>query len=113
MTHLPKNHPVRFLLESAANGSPITATDLQILGNADLPPSESLATYADEIEQAGLVIAKIGATGARQPALELAQEQWRTLATSMTDNQRAIDTTEKANPPETDIDSMVARIFNH
>ncbi|TCL84809.1 MULTISPECIES: hypothetical protein [unclassified Rathayibacter] len=113
MTHLPKNHPVRYLLESAANGSPLTAADLQLLDNADLPPSESLTAFADEIEQAGLVIAKVGATGARQPALELAQEQWQTLAASMTDNQRSVDTTEKATPPDTDIDSMVARIFNH
>jgi hypothetical protein len=113
MTHLPKNHPVRYLLESAANGSPITAADLKILSNADLPTSESLTAFADEIEQAGLVIAKVAAIGARQPALELAQEQWQTLAALMTDNQRAVDTTEKPTPPETDIDSMVARIFNH
>ncbi|NRG40194.1 hypothetical protein HRK28_04600 [Rathayibacter sp. VKM Ac-2835] len=111
--YLPKNHPVRFLLESAANGSPVTAADLQILSHADLPPSDSLTVFADEIEQAGLFIAKVGATGARQPALELAQEQWETIAASMTENQRAVDTTEKATPAETDIDAMVARIFNH
>jgi len=109
--YLPNNHPVRYLLESAANGSPITATDLLILSNADLPPSESLTAFADEIEQAGLVIARVGATGAHQPALELAQEQWEQLAATMTDHQRAVDSTEKRPEPETDIDAVIARVF--
>ncbi|PPH27815.1 hypothetical protein [Rathayibacter sp. AY1F9] len=110
--YLPKNHPVRFLLESAANGSPVTAADLQILAHADLPTSESLTVFANVIEQAGLFIAKVGATGARQPALKLAQEQWETIAASMTDSQRAVDTTERATPPDTDIDAIVTRVFN-
>jgi len=112
MSHLPKNHPVRFLIESAANGRKLTEKDLDLLNNADLPTGESLTTYKADVVSAARRVAQAGAGGNRQEALTLAEGEWAGLATRMSPAQLAV---KDSSSPEDDqkIRDMVSNIFNN
>lgn len=109
--HIPKNHPVRYLIEAAANGRKLTAGDLELLGNADLPTNESLTTFTAAVDSAARRVAAVGATGNRNDAINLAETEWSTLAGRMTPDQLAVDTTSKAD--DRSVDDMIARIFSN
>ena len=112
MTYIPKNHPVRFLIESAANGRKLTAEDLEILNNANLPTGESLTAYKASVDAAARRVAQTGAGGNRQEALTLAESEWSGIAAGMSQDQRTIDTT--AGPDdEQAINNMVTSIFDN
>lgn len=111
MAHLPKNHPVRVLLESATNGSKLTQSSLDMLDNADLPTNEGLGQYRAAVDSAARDIARIGATGNHHAALQEAERHWSALADRMTADQTAVDSTLGANEPS--LSDIAARMFNH
>jgi len=114
MTNLPKNHPVRYLIELAANGKKLTASDLNLLDHADLPTNESLSKYRAHVDSAARrVAAAAGPNGGNNAdAIAVAQEEWGSIAYGMTDDQRAVNTT--AGPDDSKmIDDLVANLFNN
>jgi len=111
MSNLPKNHPVRYLIESAATGRKLTAGDLDLLGNADLPTGESLKAFSASVDSAARRVASIGATGANGDALRQAQEEWSTLANRMTSDQLNVSSSTKAG--DTSVQDMVSNMFNN
>ncbi|MBG6238382.1 hypothetical protein IWX78_001337, partial [Mycetocola sp. CAN_C7] len=94
MNHIDKNHPVRFLIESAASGRKLTAGDLKILANADLPEGESLTSFSSAVDRAARRVAAIGMTGESKAARDTAEQEWSQIAASMTEDQLAVKTTE-------------------
>lgn len=110
MKHLPSNHPVRFLIDSAANGRKITSKDLDLLTTANLPDGESLDVYRAAVDGAARRVAAIGETGDRLNASRLAEQEWGTIAARMTSEQAAIDTTD---PEPESLHSIAARIFDN
>lgn len=114
MAYIQKNHPVRFLIESAANGRKLTAGDLEMLKRTDaaLPAGESLTSYAAKINAAAGRVAGIGATGHRAAAMEQAEREWEDLAGSMTEEQAAL--TGATTPDDNkEISNMVSELFNN
>lgn len=112
MTYIQKNHPVRFLIESAVNGRKLAQEDLDILGNAALPTGESLTTYRASVDAAARRVAQAGAGGNRQEALALAETEWSGIAAGMSPDQRAIDNSSGPKDEEA-INSMVSGIFDN
>ncbi|MGJ9372257.1 hypothetical protein [Nesterenkonia sp. CF4.4] len=110
MPHLPKNNPVRFLVESAANGRKLTEKDLQILKNADLPRGESLDSLSGQVSRAAEKVAAAGSGGARNEAMRVAEREWGNIASFMTEDQSAISTTESAEPES--LSSIGSRLFD-
>lgn len=113
MPHLPKNHPVRFLVESAANGRKLTDKDLSILEHAELPVGESLTAYRATVTAAAARVAAAGAGGGNnQEARRLAETEWSNIASRMSPDQLAVDNTSGPDDAQ-NINSMVAGIFNN
>ena len=114
MAYIAKNHPVRFLIESAANGRKLTAGDLEILKQADssLPSGESLSSYTAKINAAAGRVANIGSTGHRTAALEQAEQEWEALAGTMSPEQAALTGTNSPTDNQ-EISTMVSDIFNN
>jgi hypothetical protein len=112
MAYIARNHPVRFLIESAVNGRKLTEKDLDILNNADLPTGESLTAYKAAVEAAARRVASTGADGSRQAAIELAEQEWEGIATRMTPDQLAVD--DSGGPDDAaNIRTMVAELFDN
>lgn len=116
MAHLPKNHPVRFLLDSAAQGHEITAGDLDAhLGNtaAGLPEGQSLDRYRQAVSDAAKSIHQIavqtGGRGESSPAHQAATDAWDRISERFTPAQTNYQPTNDDAP----IDDMVAKLFNH
>lgn len=113
-THLPKNHPVRFLLEAAASGRELTRGDLAHLAAADdgLPPGQSLTRFEGDVLRLSKEVARLGAQGNHHQALEKASEAYGTLGDSMSSAQRSIDGVAAKDDPTTDAAAFGAAIFD-
>lgn len=112
MTHIAKNHPVRFLIESAANGRKLTAGDLEILKRADasLPPGESLSSYAVQVNSAAQRVAAAGGSMGRQAGMEQAEKEWDAIASTLSPDQSALKGSESSTTNQ-EISDMVSNLF--
>lgn len=112
MSHLPKNHPVRFLIESATNGRRLTAEDLEILKHAPLPTGESLTEYKAAVDSAARQVAAAAAGGDQQTARQLAETKWSSIAAGMSEAQLAVDGTTGPDDQQA-IATMVSHVFEN
>lgn len=110
--YLERSHPVRVLLDAAANGSPPTRAQLEALAEHDrlLPEGASLARFRDRIARASEELvslhSKDGGIGRSLPrAAELAAD----LADRMTEDERAAD----GDPNAEELDTITKRLFSH
>lgn len=108
--HLPKNHPVRYLLEAAATGSLPTKGQLAKLAEHDehLPPDGGLGRLAPLVSQAARRVAEAGAGGNHKAGRQQAEHEWSRLAQQMHPDARAVDQID-ANPES--LDDITARMF--
>jgi hypothetical protein len=90
--NLPKNHPVRYLLDTSAGGQRPSAAQMQILDRSDLPAAANLTGFTDWVADAADTIARLGATGNYGAARTLAEEAWTTISEHMSDEQRSLNT---------------------
>lgn len=113
MAHIDKNHPARYLIESAANGRKLTAGDLEMLTGPDalLPPGQSLSKYAQDITAAASRVAAIGAQGHRNEALNAARNEWDNISERFTPEQAAV-TGKLSDAQNQEIDNMIQNAFD-
>lgn len=98
---LPKNNPVRHLLEASATGNRPSARDLEMLDrvSADLPPGEGLSALKPAVNSAAAKVAKLGGQGNHAEARRLADELASDIAERMSDSARALNTTAAQGEP--------------
>jgi hypothetical protein len=111
MSHLPKNHPVRLILDTAAlTGRLPTSRDLDLLQGheADLPDGQTLARLRTEVSTAARRVVNAREGGNYGAAQEVAGDAWSTIAARMTPEMAAIDRT---SPDPEDVTDIAARMF--
>lgn len=114
--YISRNHPVRVILDQAAHGNQPSKRDLDQLlievSDENLPDGQSLDRYRTELVKHASRIAGIHATGATGPARTAAEEAASTLASQMTTEQRALNTSATRSSDQ-DVDDVVRRVFEN
>lgn len=111
--YLAREHPVRVLLEQAAAGRQPSQRQLDQLEEVSallLPDGHSLSRFRRYLSAGAEECAAITARGAHAEARRRAAELVSSLAVTMSEEERAVDTSEPNPEP---VDSIAARMFNH
>lgn len=101
--HLPHGHPVRVLLDAAAAGSVPTRRQLDQLDSHDLPDGMSLGRFRSKVKAAADDIIAARAGGNNLLGRRVAADKTGELARQMTDEERAIATSDPNPEALTDI----------
>lgn len=108
MSYLPREHPVRELLEQAAFGRLPTRAQLDKLdGFRDLPDGQSLASYRESINRHAREVAAVAETGNHHAARQRAEAAWTRLADRMSPEQASVT----GDPDPEPLADVTARMF--
>src|SRR4051812_19838704 len=109
--YLPRNHPIRHLLEQAATGTEPTRGQLDQLGHYgdELPEGQSLSRYRAELTRNAREVAATAQTGSFGEARRQAETGWRAIAARMAREEAALDGEPEAERESTD--DIARRMF--
>lgn len=108
--YLPREHPVRVLLDQVTNGGPLpTRAQLDTyLDRHDLPEGHNLTRFRRSLADAAVEVQKVSRTGHNARAREVAERLFGDMAERMTTEERAIDRTEQ---DAEGLEDIAARMF--
>lgn len=111
MNTLPKNHPIRVVLESAASGRTVSNADLDRVRawSQSLPAGQSFDRWLPALPDMARTIKAESDTGNHQGARAVADAECARMAAAMTPEQRAADGDGDAES----LDAISRRMFNH
>ncbi|MEW2010759.1 hypothetical protein AB0300_14915 [Microbacterium sp. NPDC078814] len=114
--YISRAHPVRVILDNAAHGRQPSSNDLDQLltdvSNERLPSGHSLDAFRADIIREARRIAAINGTGAHANATVEAEAAAAKLAGRMSNEQRALNTSQTKSS-DREVEDIVARVFDN